>query len=343
MLIKNKYTNYLLIAAILILVVNAAVDLITKRKKNINTELEFSKRQLDSIFLSVLNDFGIEQEWISYSKIKIANEDSIERKVNVKIPVDLPIPLIIKDFNRKIENDITSFVAEEKHFYGATEIRIYSNEYLKLLVELIPDEKIIRKRNELCFVISDVFDLSENDFNSFLSIPYKLTAAIVPDEEVASKLYKLANYSKEYIVLINDDIEDSQFKLDPKSHKYILKNSIKNIASVFSGAKLFVVDESSDLFKSTTYNFIRDEFKKRNITLIHLSEFIHLTNDDEIELNSKFKFYAEDKSGDNQKIFYMPFDNFIKIKVEFDKMRKKGNKIVPISSTYLIEKSLAIK
>ncbi len=349
---KQKITKYLIATSILLLIVNVALDFFTKQKRVENYEKEFTCRQLDSIFYNVLNDFGIEPEWISSVKFKIIDEDSIEKKIVVKLPADLPIPLIIRDFHKKIENDITSFVSEEKKFFGTTEIRIYSNEYLKQVIQLIPDNQIIRKRNELCFIISDAIDLNEKDFNSFLSIPYPFSAAVVPDEDIIMKANELKNYSKEFIALLNDDVTDMPFKLNPKSHKYILKNSVKNIASSFSNAQLFVIDESSELYRSTTFNFIRDEFKKRKINLINLSEFIYLNSDDENELISKFRFHAEDKSGSdkinsnekshllNQKIFYLSYENFLKIKNEFDRMRKKGNKIIPVSTTYLVKNNL---
>lgn len=349
---KKKITKYLIASAILLLIINVALDFFIKRKKDVNIEHEFSCQQLDSIFYDVLNDFGIESEWISSVKIKIPDEDSIEKKIIVKLPADLPIPLIIRDFHKKIENDITSFVSEEKKFFGTTEIRIYSNEYLKQLIQLIPDKQIVRNRNELCFIISDAFELSEKDFNSFLSIPYPFSTVVIPDEDIILKANELKNYSKEFIVLLNDDVVDMPFKLNPKSHKYILKNSVKNIALSFSNAQLFVVDETSELYNSTTFNFIKDEFKKRKINLINLSEFIHLNSDDENELISKFRFYAEDKSESdknklpnqsglpNQKIFYLTYENFLKIKNEFDRMRKKGNKIIPLSATYLVKNNL---
>jgi len=349
MQIKKKITKYLIASAILLLIINVALDFFTKRKRVENNEQEFTCRQLDSIFYDVLNDFGIESEWITSVKVKIADEDSIEKKIVVKLPADLPIPLIIRDFHKKIENDITSFVSEEKKFYGATEIRIYSNEYLKQFIQLVPDNQIIRKRNELCFIISNAFDLNEKDFNSFLSIPYPFSTEVIPEEDLIMKANELKNYSKEFIVLLNDDVADMPFKLNPKSHKYILKNSVKNIAAAFPNAQLFVIDESSELYNSTTFNFIRDEFKKRKINLINLSEFIHLNSEDENELISKFRFHAEDKSGSdkikstdqstqlNQKIFYLSYENFLKIKNEFDRMRKKGNKIIPLSATYLVK------
>ncbi|MCX7797837.1 MAG: hypothetical protein N2249_04350 [Melioribacter sp.] len=337
MITKQKLTKYLFALTVLLLIVDVSIDFIYKPKKNKSSESEFSCAQLDSIFYNVLDEFGIESQWISYIKIKIADEDSIQKKIIVKIPEDLPIPVIIKDFQEKVENDITSFVSEEKKIYGTTEIRIYSNEYLKLVVELIPDNKIVRNRNELSFIISNVFELNEKDFNEFLSIPYKFSATVIPSDDMILLAQNLKNYSKEYIVLINDDIKDSQFELNFKSHKEVLRNSIKNIISAFSEAQLFCIDETSKLFNSTVYNFIRDEFQKRKRPLVPLSEFIHLNSDDEVELISKFKFYVEDTTMSKQKIFYLPYENFTKIRSEFDRMRKKGNKVISLSSTQLFK------
>lgn len=337
MRMKRQLTKYLFVFAVLLLILDVVIDFFYKPERNKNTELEFTCAQLDSVFYEALNEFGIESKWISSEKFKIADEDSVKKKLIVKIPIDLPIPVIIKDFQKKIENDITSFVSEEKKIHGETEIRIYSNEYLKLIAELVPDSKIVRKRNELAFIISNAFELNEKDFDAFLSIPYKFAAAVIPSDDMILKAQNVKNFSKEYVILINDDIKDSQFELNPKSHKEVLKNSIKNITLAFSEAQLFCVDESSSLFNSTSYNFIRDEFKKKNRPLIHLSEFIRLFSDNEVDLISKFKFYAEDTTISKQKIFYVPFENFMKIKNEFDKTRKKGNKIIPLSSTNLIK------
>lgn len=338
MQIKKKFTKYLLAFAIFLLIFNVLIDLFKKSNKHNNDARELSCQQIDSIFLSVLNEFGIEHEWISTAKIKVPYEDSISKKFLVKIPLDLPIPLIIKDFHKIIENDITSFVSEEKKIFGATELRIYTNEYLKLQALLIPDSQAVRNRNDLSFVITNAFDLGESDFNNFLSIPYNFSALLVPSEELIIKSDSIKKYSKEYIVMLNDELTDSRFKLDPSSHKELLRNSVKNIITFFNSAKLFVIDESSKLYNSTVYNFIRDEFKKRKIILIPSSKFIHLDTDEDTELISRFKFHCENRNGHKQKIFFISFENFQKIKNEFNRFRKKGNKIVSVPSADILKK-----
>jgi len=195
----------------------------------------------------------------------------------------------------------------------------------------------VRNGNDLIFIISDAYDLSVSDFNIFLSIPYILSAAIVPGNKTVAQADSLKKYSKEYVVLINDEMTDTKFRLEKGDQKELLRNSINNIVANFKEACLFTIDEKSSVYNSTIYNFISDEFKKRGIKLIPLFEFITPTADEDKELISKFRFYCEDKSSSKQKIFFLSFENFQKVRNELEKFRKKGSNIIALSQTILIK------
>lgn len=334
MQLKKQITKYLFVIAVALLLINVAIDFIKKnssKKEKPNTEL--TANYIDSVFISVLAEYGIEDQWISVKNISLPYEDSISRQLIIKLPADLSIPLIIKDVNRIIENDITGFVSEEKKIFGTTEIRIYSNEILKFQASLIPDANTIRDRNKLSIIISDAYDLSASDFNSFISIPHNLCAATIPGQNTEAQADSLKTYSKEFIVILNDENTETKFRLDPGDRKELLKNSVINILSGFKNAVLFCVDEQCKLFNSTVYNYVRDDFKRHGVKLVHKAEFIQISSDDETELFSKFKYHAEDKSGGNQKIFLMTFEEFLKIRNELEKFRKKGHTIIPLSRT----------
>jgi hypothetical protein len=338
MQLKKTFTKYLLISAVVLLLINVAIDLVLKpKKRNENGNTELTSHQIDSVFLSVLSQYGIEDEWISIKKIKNPVEDSLSKQFVVKLPIDISIPLIIKDVNKIIENDITGFVSEEKKVFGTTEIRIYSNEILKMKATLTPDSSAVSNRNELCLIISDAYDLSKSDYKSFLSIPYMLCAVEIPGDDAVVKSDSLKKYSKEFIVLLNDDNRETKFRLDSGDQKELLKNSVLNIVSGFKNAVLISVDEQSKIFNSTVYNYVRDVFKKYNIKLVQAGEFIQIASDNDNEIISKFKYHCEDKTGDKQKIFFMTFDDFQKIRSELDRFRKKGNKIIPLSATNLVK------
>jgi hypothetical protein len=42
--------------------------------------------------------------------------------------------------------------------------------------------------------------------------------------------------------------------------------------------------------------------------------------------------------GTKQKIFLIPYDNFLKLADLIEKYKKRGNKIIPLSMTYLLRK-----
>lgn len=320
------------------LIAEIAIDRFQKPKKSVNVK-ELSVLQIEKVFFKVLDEYGIELKWISKKKTKHTEEDSTLAQYSVKIPSDVPIPLIIRDINKVIQKDITGFVSEEKKIFGSTEIRIYTNEILKLKAILTPEKNIIRNRNKLSFIISDVTDLSESDFNKFLSISHPLACTIVPDGNLKIKTDTMKNYRKEFAILLDDRINDSKMKLKQEYQKEILRGSITNIISSFKDSPFYFVDERSSLFKSPIYNFVRDEFKRKGINLIPSSALIELNANEDSELYSKFRFYSNDTTGIRQKLFICSFNNYQKILPELDGMRKKGNKLIPLSKTLLTPNS----
>ena len=334
---KRKLIKYLLASSIALLIVNAALDFIMKPKKE-DTIHELSVRQIENVFFKVLDEYGIEEKWITNKKYKSAEENSVKTQYEVKIPADMPVPLIIKDINKVIEKDITAFVSEEKQIFGTTEIRIYTNEVLKLKATLIPDKGIIRNRNDLSFIISDAFDLNQTEFNNYLHIHFPIACTVIPSNEVIVKTDSMKNYTKDFVVLLNDDISESKMKLKPDYPKELLRGSVRNIITSFKNAKAFIVEENSKVFNSPVYNYVRDEFKRCGVTLYPESELIRLQDKEISELFSKFNFYCNDTTGAHQKIFITSLESFQKLQTQIEQFKKKGNKVVPLSQTYLVQK-----
>lgn len=322
------------------LIAEIAIDRIQKSElpEKSETLKEVSVVKIDSAFFKVLDDYGIESAWISKKKAKRAHDDSTKVEYFVKIPSDIPVPLIIRDVNKIIEKDITAFVSEEKRIFGPTEIRIYADEILKFKATLNPLKSLVRNRNGLSFIIHDALNLSRGNFSKFLGITQPLACLVVPDYSNVTQVDTLKNYRKEYALLLNDEISDSKMKLKQEYQKELLRGSIKNIISSFKNSKIFAVDEKSSLYRSPIYNFVRDDFKRQGVKLYPLSEFIQLEGADDKDLLSKFKFYANDTTGVRQKIFICSFENYEKIIPEMEQYKKKGHKIIPLSESYLTRK-----
>ena len=348
---KQKFIRYLLVLAIILLIAEIAIDRFQKPKE-VKIVKELSVLQIETVFFRVLDEYGIDLKWISKKresskspsdipsgKVKHSDDDSTVVQYFVKIPSDVPVPLIIRDMNKIIEKEITGFVSEEKKIYGPAEIRIYTNEILKLRATLIPEKNLTRTQNVLSFIISDALDLSESKFNDFLSVSQPLACTVVPDNSLIAKIDSIKNYRKEYCVLLNDEINDSKMKLKQEFQKELLRGSIKNIVNSFKDTRVYLIDEKSKLFNSAIYNFVRDDFQNKGIKLHPRSGLIELNANEDSELFSKFRFYSNDTSGVRQKLFLTTFDNFQKILPQLERFKKKGHKIIPLSKSYLISQT----
>jgi hypothetical protein len=332
--LKKKIISYFVVTAVLLLMANIIIDVV-KKKNSKQESKELSIAEIEASIWKILDDYGINANWITKKKYHESDEDSIKAQFFISIPSEVPTPLIIKSINNILAKDITGFVAEEKKIFGLTEIRIYTNEYLKLKATITPDPKLVRWKNEMAFVIMDAFDLTENQFTTFLSTHYPLACSIVPDPDLIARADSLSSYSKEYITILNNDISNSKMKLVPEFNKELLRSSIKNILSSFRKSKIVVVDEKSVLYNSPIFNFVRDEFQKRKIAVVPVSWFIKLESNDEQELKSKFKFFAQDTAISKQKIFYTTFDNFERLVPLIEKFAKKGSRLISVSKANL--------
>lgn len=334
MINRKKILVYLIVITALLLFLNIFIDVFNKSSEKENSH-ELSRSEIENTVWKVLDDYGIKANWVSKKKLKIANEDSVNAQYFISIPEDIPIPLLIRDVNNVIENDVTAFVSEEKQIFGATEIRIYSNEILKLKATIIPNPNLVRDKNSFSFIISDGIKLNDKQYFDFLHTNYPLACAIVPDAKLISKVDSLVKYSKEYILLLNDDLSDSRMKLLQEYQKELLRSSLKRIFTAFPQPQFVLIDEKSQLFNSPIYNFVRDEILGRKISVRPLSELIKLDLSEESELISKFNFYAQDTTSSKQKLFFLPMENFEKILPLIAKYKKQGSRIIAVSKVLM--------
>jgi hypothetical protein len=334
--LKRKIINYLVAASAILLIVNTAIDYKESPPKEKSIS-ELSVAQIEKVFFKVLDEYGIESSWISTQKYKAAAYDSVKQQYFVKLPEDLPIPLIIKEINKVIEKDITGFVSEEKKMYGTTEISIYTNEVLKLKATLMPDKENVRNRSQLAFIISDAQDLNEKEFKQFLEIYFPVTALVIPDKNNFPMIDTLKNLTKDYAVVINNDIDDNEMKLKPEYSKPLLHGSILNIINKFQANKAYFIDDNSKIFNSAIFNYVRKDFRDQGVILHQRSDLIDLDISDDTELRQKFVKLCNDALSDKQKIILIPFEKFLKLTDLIEVNKKKGNKIVPLAKTYLFQ------
>lgn len=322
---KKKSIQLLIGISILLLITNILIELFEKGSDEEIPE-DVSVAVVDSLFIEILSDYGIEREWIKKKTLYESVADSLKQYYEIILPPDLPTPFIIKDVKNKFDLPAIKISSEEIGSYGNCNLKIYSNDIVKLIVRFKYDIKIRRPFAKLSFIIENADDMDREDFLQLIKKPFPFAVGIIPSKENELKKNMILEYDKEYVLVLNDKIDDSQYRMSTSLSKGLLRGSVGSIAASFNDAVFFIIDERSELYKSTVFNFISDEFEKRGIRLRTRSWFVKMTSTDREELISLLNFYCTSGRSKEGKKILISAEGFDSLSEEIEKAKKKGHK-----------------
>lgn len=324
---RRKSINILLGIAVFLLLTNIAVEIFTE---DVDEKIpnDISVALIDSSFHRVLVEYSIDAEHIQKKIVRARLSDSLDYVYDVKLPADIPSPNILRDVKNELNFPAIRLESVEEKTFGNTRLNIYSNDMLKLTAKLSYDKNFLRPYSELSFIIESGWEMSDDDFKTLIKIPFPFGVELIPSIENEGRLDAIREYNKEYVVLINDDIDDSRFKLSSKLSQGLLRGSVGEIVNAFRGAVYFIVDEKSELYRSAIFNFIRDEFKKRNVRVIPKSQFVMMQTTDPDEMASLFNFYCESGKSKKGKTILISWQGFNSLDNEIEIAKKKGHKFL---------------
>lgn len=296
------------------------------KKNNKTNSGEITVSKIDSIFFSVLNKFALKEEWIEKKKIKNKKTDSLQYVFNVKIPQDIPIASLLKEMNYGFSEQPVEITSEEKINFGKTVVKVFSNEHLKLQALLNVEKEIAREYSRLSFILTDAADLNEEDFTKLMRFPYPFAVLLLPEENSFNRLPKIYEFRKEVFLLLNDDVDEKKYSLDPDYEKLRLKTSVLAIKSDFQNIINYLVDTESDLYNATSYNYIKDEFQKRDVKILEYKKFINIDRDSENEIISLIQFYAESGKSIEPQTFLISAEYFLGLERTLSVLFNKGTR-----------------
>jgi hypothetical protein len=322
---KNQILTYLLVIAIILLFINVLTDKFIYPEK-LKLDKQLSVSTVNKIFEIELKDFRIDSLWIKKKKIKNNRIDSLTFIYKVRIPKDLPVILVLSEINKKFNYPSVKINSREKKLNKATLLSINNNNMKILQAELEVDTNIVRKSVSFGFIVKDIDKMSKSELLGFLNTPEEFCAILVPSVNSEFIKDKIVENQKEYLILLNDDLEDQKYKFDEKFSKQRLQNSLREILLNFKEAKLYLFDPNSDLCNSTLFGYIKKEFDKRKIKLIPINKFKSLAAKGDNALTAVFKSKLNEKS--ESKVYLVNIDDFNSLQNEIINQRLKGNKLV---------------
>lgn len=280
---------------------------------------EISSSDINTRFKRSLHSFNLGDEWIKKQKSK----DSLF-SYNVDVPKDLPIPLLIREITNSFDTTEAVFESKELKVRGITELRIKSNNKLKLFASFNYNDKIARRSAEVGFIIYAP-EINEETKKALIKIPEKFLLLILPSKENAEYVKQLKVSGKEYSLFLNDDTQDLDFKLNPKYSHERLQISVKAMLGTFNDAVCYFYDPTSSLYSSSAFELEKAELIKRKIILLDYRtiQVIEGSNYKETlkQLIAGFK-------QDEKKLIFMSSEDYLNSIPEITELWKKGYKFI---------------
>jgi hypothetical protein len=321
---KKKIITFLFIWAIFALVANVIVAKIFSSSGSSKAN-SLDINSINKEFLHDLNTFGLKSEWIKKVNNKIARDVF---SYHIELPKDLPIPVVLSEIYASFYSPDIKIKSIEKTIGGNTVLEIYLQNSLKISAEFNYENDITRDAGNLGIIVFGSEQLNAKDINAMVEFPQTFIIVFVPSKYNSKLITNLAEYRKEYAVLINDNISDPDYKLSYDFSNYRLKLITRSIIADFPNAVFFLIDDLSKIYLSPAGKIIRNEFATRNIKLITQDSLTEILDGTRSKIQGLFRCSVEKIHSGNNKLISIWADDFGTLKPEIFSLIKVGYKFI---------------
>jgi len=313
---KKKFVNILFGVAIFILAANLVIGKLSKKVNQNNSEEK--SELIESQFKNALFNLGIKEDWVTKQK---GTDEPL--KFSVKVPKDLPIVLILQEMNYVFNETNVQIRSSENKIGGKTSLDFISGDEIKLESVFNYDGNVARKSVRVGFLVTRFSEETETD-SLLLDFPENFAIVLTPSKSSSGFVKKVIENRKEYVIYLDDNIDELEYKLRSNYSVPRLKSAIRTIVGAFHQAVFFLIDDKSDLYNSPAYTVIKQEMEKRKINFINKNSFNELAETDNKNINNVFDNSLNELGGGEDKLFIVSAEDFLSLKPEIVKYRKLG-------------------
>lgn len=272
MMFKNfdlsKTAKYLFATSLILLLITFVIDRYITYEKPELKKKDISFNEADSLFRQALKNYDISERFLSIKKNKKSLSDSV---YSVKVYNDVPVSLLLLELENLFAYTKAEIKSREESIGGKTITNILLEDKPLITAEFITDKNISREKGRIGFVVYDIDYSIDN--TAILNTPEQIIFLLTPSEQSKRFVNTIQSAGKRFALLLNDEINDLNFKLNESYPLKRNKKSFENLFKYFPAAAFIAVDDKSDLFNSSIKDFIIKELDWRQAFYVRLSRF----------------------------------------------------------------------
>lgn len=324
---KKNLILTLITASFILLLINLALDLIPG--KEVKVKHAIFKDGIGERINKLFDAYALEDGWIKKTPVKPSGKDSLTFVYNVTLPADIIITDVLKTLNTFFPEKEIEVISRERKIEMFTSTFIYVDDILFTQINFKKNNSLSRKSAKISFVVENFESLGDEEKKRLLAMPISFSVLIKPADENLEWVKNILTSNKDYLILLDDTIDDGKYELADKLSRIRLKSSVISIIADFGKNKMIFIDTRSKLYKSIVYNFIKDEFARKGYRMYSQNKYKSLSASSVKETISKFKFYEESLKGKKRGVFRIDARQLLNIKESIGRYLMRGNKIIP--------------
>lgn len=332
--LKKKAAVYLFFLTILLIAANALTERFISDlpEKTPEADLKFVKfpyspPKLDSLIVLSLRQFSIPQKYLTRGKTR---KDGIIKAYKIGVPADLPLIIFLQYLFSSLS-----------HFnipISGTEVKpdlesriLLKTEHGEVLVTVSRLENITREAGAVSIILSGYPELSPSMAEEILNQGDVFTLLLTPNRKNSILLSAIKESGKDYLIQLDEDSEDIEYKIGKDYSKRRLQLVIHDIIRIFPSDSVYTIDHEGVLFNSTVFPFVRDEFEKRGAGLLSTNRMSKVSGNDSTEVTASFRSLIQDLKPKNKMIILMHARDYLFLSNEIKILKRKGVKFLPVS------------
>lgn len=294
--------------------------------------VSLSNEEIDKKFKESLYSFAIKDEWI-----KTVKDNLTIPSYRINIPSDLPIAQVLGELTKQFAGYNIEVIAEEKIIRGRTQMQVQSDHDIKLKADFRYSSEIERTVSKSAIFIYGR-ESKEAEYDSLLrNLSKDYSALLIPSKSSSAYTKWLRENGFDYAVIINNDIQDIEFRLGDDYSEKRLQLIVRNMVVSFPHALFYVIDKNSNIYSSPNFLVFKNEFEKRRIK-IFTTDSLKFIDNKQPNISERLNSIVKNaKKGDITQIA-ISIDAFKSLAGELKKLIRIGYKFVKTSELGIKEK-----
>lgn len=282
----------------------------------LSCHIRIASEKASIILTEVLDQYNIDEKWVS----NLSKVDSISEYL-VILPKEVPFPYILRDLAEKYnEFNYVTISTKELGINGKNNLNVKFSGKAVFNAVFQYDRNLKRRSDSLGFILYDFDKLSKEQVDKLNSLTYPLIYVFSPSIN-NKNLPKLVASNKKYALLIDDNVQDVEYRFKKEYDKKRLSLSVKAMVIDYPKSKALIVNNKSEFVSFANYNLIKNELSTSGKKILPLSN-LTLINDIEDTYETFIKIVRGKKSN-----YFIKAEDFIELIPYLDQLLKKGYKL----------------